>query len=173
MTMTNAPELKAENNPSGTVQTPLTIRQILAPTNLRDGSQKALNYATRFAQYFGAKLTLIHIYEEPFIYGSAMSPETAQELRKARQGAENALLAICEEMRAEYPKCDTYFQCGQPHELIVAAAKELNADLIVLSTHDYRWLNHLLFGSDAEAILHHAPCPVLVVHEHERDFVGS
>jgi nucleotide-binding universal stress UspA family protein len=169
--MTNAPELKAESNPS--VQTPLKIRRILAPTDLSDGSRKALNYATRFAQHFGAKLTLIHIYEEPFIYGSAMSPETAQELRKARQGAENALLAICEEIRAEYPKCDSYFQCGQPHELIVAAARILKSDLIVISTHEYRWLNHLLFGSDAEDILHHAPFPVLVVHEKERDLVVS
>lgn len=102
-----------------------------------------------------------------------MSPKTAQELRKARQGAENALLAVCEEIRAKYSKCDTYFQCGEPHELIVAAARNLKSDLIVLSAHDCRWLNHLLFGSDAEDILHHAPCPVLVVHEHEHDFVVS
>jgi universal stress protein A len=171
--MTNASELKADSNQSEAVQAPLKIRRILAPTDLSDDSKKAINYATRFAQQFGAKLTILHIYEEPFIYGNATSPETAQELRRMRQGAENALLAICEEIRTKHSRCDTYFQCGQPHELIVAAARELEVDLIVLSTHDYRWLNHLLFGSDAEAILHHAPCPVLVVHQHERDFVAS
>jgi nucleotide-binding universal stress UspA family protein len=100
-----------------------------------------------------------------------VSPETAQELQKARQRAEQKLLAIEQQIRAKHSNCDTYFQCGQPPELIVAAARNLESDLIVISTHDYRWLRHLLCGSDAEAILRHAPCPVLVVHEHERDFV--
>jgi universal stress protein A len=172
--MTKAPPCKTDGAVSKDVQeSPIQICRILAPTDFSENSRKALNYATKFAQHFGAKLTLLHIYEDPFIYEDTIRSETAQELRKARQCAENSLLALWEEIRLKHPDCDTYFDCGRPDELIVKAAAHLKADLIILSTHDYHWLSHLLFGSDAEHILHRAPCPVLVVHEHERDFLVS
>jgi nucleotide-binding universal stress UspA family protein len=151
----------------------LQIHRILAPTDLTKHSQKALNYATRLARHFGSKLTILHIHEDHFVFENTISPETAKVLQEERQRAENALLRIAEDIRSDHSNCDTYFQCGLPHEMIVKAARNLQADLIVLSTHDYRWFNHLLFGSEAEHILHHASCPVLVVHEHERDFVLS
>ena len=58
-----------------------------------------------------------------------------------------------------------------PAEEIVAAAKDLKVDLIVLSTHNYHWFSHLVDGSDAEQVLRHAPCPLLIVRKEERDFV--
>jgi nucleotide-binding universal stress UspA family protein len=115
----------------------------------------------------------LHIHEDHFVFENTISPETAKVLQEERQRAENALLGILEDIRSDHSNCDTYFRCGLPHEMIVKAAKNLQANLIVLSTHDYRWLNHLLFGSEQEHILHHVSCPVLVVHEHERDFVLS
>jgi nucleotide-binding universal stress UspA family protein len=152
---------------------PLQIRRILAPTDLTEHSRKALNYATRLAQHFGSKLIIPHIHEDHFVFENTISPETAKVLQEERQLAENALLGIAEDIRSDHSNCDTYFQCGLPHEMIVKAARNLQADLIVVSTHDYHWLNHLLFGSEAEHILHHVSCPVLVVHEHESDFVLS
>jgi nucleotide-binding universal stress UspA family protein len=58
-------------------------------------------------------------------------------------------------------------------EEIAHAAIELDADLIVLVTPDYKWINHLVGHSDAEEAVRRAPCPVLFVHEHEHDFVIS
>jgi hypothetical protein len=46
-------------------------------------------------------------------------------------------------------------------------------DLIVPVTPDYKWINQLVGLSDAEDVLRRAPCPVLIVHEHEHDFVIS
>jgi nucleotide-binding universal stress UspA family protein len=48
---------------------------------------------------------------------------------------------------------------------IRAAAEKFEADLLIISTHDFHWLHHLFFGSDAENILRHAPCPVLIFRE--------
>ena len=50
-----------------------------------------------------------------------------------------------------------------PRNQIVQAATDLAADLMVISTHGYNDWQHLLFGSDAEKIVQHAPCPILVV----------
>lgn len=60
---------------------------------------------------------------------------------------------------------------GKPCAEIVAAARDLNIDLIVLATRGYTGLRHVLLGSTAEQVVRHAPCPVRVVRERERDFI--
>jgi nucleotide-binding universal stress UspA family protein len=60
---------------------------------------------------------------------------------------------------------------GHPYQEITDAARELKVDLIVISTHGYTGLKHVLLGSTAERIVRHAPCPVLTVREKEQDFV--
>jgi nucleotide-binding universal stress UspA family protein len=56
---------------------------------------------------------------------------------------------------------------------IVTAARELESDLILLSTHGRTGLKHVFLGSVAENIVRLAPCPVLVVRENEREFVPN
>jgi universal stress protein A len=141
------------------------IRQILAPTDLSEESQKVLNYAAEVAQHFGSKLTILHIYETSSGTGDKADTERAGKFRQQDEVSKKRLLSIWEEVRAKQITCDTIFEWGRPNELIVTAAKNLQTDLIVLSTHHHHWLRHLFWGSDAEKILHHAPCPVLIVHE--------
>lgn len=43
---------------------------------------------------------------------------------------------------------------------------------LILSTHNGKWLEHMLFGRHADRILANAPRPVLVVREQETDFIG-
>jgi nucleotide-binding universal stress UspA family protein len=62
---------------------------------------------------------------------------------------------------------------GVPWEEVVTAARESNTDLIILSTHGRTGLSHALLGSVAERVMRHAPCPVLVVRERERDFIPA
>ena len=44
-------------------------------------------------------------------------------------------------------------------------ASEIQADLIVLSTHGRTGWERALLGSTAERIIRHAPCPVLVARQ--------
>lgn len=50
-----------------------------------------------------------------------------------------------------------------PAQIIVEAAKEVDADLIVVATHAYGIVGSLFFGSVARALVHDAPCPVLTL----------
>ena len=65
----------------------------------------------------------------------------------------------------------TLVRQGRSFHEIAEAARTLKADLIIISTHGYSGLKHALLGSTTERVVRHAPCPVLVVREHEREFV--
>ena len=56
---------------------------------------------------------------------------------------------------------------------IAAAAKELDADLIIISTHGHTGLKHVFLGSVTENVARLAPCPVLVVREEEHEFLRT
>jgi universal stress protein A len=52
---------------------------------------------------------------------------------------------------------------GSPESRIVEKAEEINADLIIVGSHDYNRWERLLLGSVSDSVIHHAPCSVLVV----------
>lgn len=52
---------------------------------------------------------------------------------------------------------------GDPAAAIVAFAAEMHADAIVMGTHGWSGIKHLVMGSVAESVVRSAPCPVLVV----------
>ena len=54
---------------------------------------------------------------------------------------------------------------GDPASEIVRVAKEEHPELIVLGTHGRTGLSRILMGSVAEAVVRHAPCPVLIYRQ--------
>ncbi|WP_433964874.1 universal stress protein [Tunturiibacter gelidiferens] len=58
---------------------------------------------------------------------------------------------------------DTVVVYADPEELIKQAAREVKADLIVVGSHGPGGVERLALGSVAEAVLHQATCPVLIV----------
>ena len=52
---------------------------------------------------------------------------------------------------------------GEAASEIVRVAEERKVDLIVIASHGRTGLGRILFGSTAESVVRHAPCPVLVV----------
>ena len=52
---------------------------------------------------------------------------------------------------------------GRASQEIVRVASEEKADVIVMGTHGYTGMAHVLLGSTAERVLRRAPCPVLTV----------
>jgi len=52
---------------------------------------------------------------------------------------------------------------GDPKSLIIDAAEEWHADLIVLGSHGRNSLDRFLMGSVSDAIVRHAHCSVEVV----------
>ena len=57
----------------------------------------------------------------------------------------------------------TLVEVGVGFDSITSVAKDRSADLIVITTHGYTGLKHVLMGSTAERVVRHAKCAVLVV----------
>ena len=144
---------------------PVEIKTILVPTDLRPESMIALRYALTLAKQFNANLTLLHVLEEPYTSDTELESgaEELLVLKKSKEERELALLE--EELRSEYRNCRSCFRVGSPFRQIVHEAENIKASVIVISSHSYGWLGRILHGSGADVILHSTLCPVLVVNE--------
>lgn len=94
-----------------------------------------------------ARLTLLHATEDD-------DPPAA---------AEALFVAALERVGAGGPKVQTLVRRGRAADAILAAAQEVGASLIALSTHGRTGLNRLVLGSVAEEVTRAAPAPVLLV----------
>ena len=61
----------------------------------------------------------------------------------------------------------THLRMGAVDLEIVALAKVLKADLIIMGCRGHRGIRRAIEGSISDAVIRHAPCPVLVVRSHE------
>jgi nucleotide-binding universal stress UspA family protein len=137
----------------------LPLNTILYPTDFSKCSDAAIPMARALARDRGAKLILLHVSPIEVIadgaYVAPMDPrvykDALEELRQRLEGPD-LKLAIEVDLRQ-----------GDAANEIVAAADDWRTDLIVMGTHGRGGLGRLLLGSVAEAVMRHAPCPVLTV----------
>jgi universal stress protein A len=141
------------------------LRKILVPVDFSEHSRKALEYAIAFAKQFGAELNLVHVVR-PYPVGPEMAPVDIESVQDAKSELE-----VMRKQVAETVYCQTSMRTGDPCLEIIDAAKQLDVDLIIISTHGRTGLAHLVLGSTAEKLVRHADCPVLVVRREEHDFI--
>lgn len=88
-----------------------------------------------------------------------------EEAKAARRGAERQLGEQRAILAARFG--DAQVTCavvdGDPRDVIVDAARQWPATLILIGSHGRTGLKHLLLGSVANAVLHAAPCTVQIV----------
>jgi universal stress protein A len=169
---TSRSRLELTGRPSTKASTlaPVTLRRILVATDFSEASLNALRCAVRFARPFNAALYLVHVIKKPsFVHGLENVPLVLPEAKRAKiVRIKLASLAKAEISKALPLATGVYF--GEPSREIVALARQVEADLIVLATQGRTGLPRMLLGSTAEQVIRHAPCPVLVVRERARSF---
>ncbi|MCS6924531.1 MAG: universal stress protein [Candidatus Binatia bacterium] len=139
----------------------------LVPTDFSSCAKKAAEEAISLAQSFGGRVLFFHAVDLSFIYTSVYGPELAPipptpVLTPADiEGEWHAFLA-------SLPFLDTiswekHTTEGRAATAILAYAEERQVDVIVMGTHGYTGLAHMLLGSVAEHVVRAAPCPVITV----------
>lgn len=138
--------------------------EIMVPTDFSSRSDRAINYAVEIARRLGSHLSLLHIVPAPYAIDYTLGGIPNGKWEKVRHRADQKLEAVLQRSRIKYEAVDILVRIGSDlHEEIVGAAREVCADLVVLSTHGYKGWKLLLFGSDADELLIKIPCPVLVI----------
>jgi universal stress protein A len=149
----NSPIAQTEAAETVIAQQPASTR-ILALTDFSRRSQAAVEYAVQLAKSMHARLTLLHVLPPQSDFNYTMGG-----LEAAKKLAEET---TC--IKANYGEVDSTFRTGLDlHDEIISVAREIVADLLVVSTHGDTGWKHFLFGSDAAKIAKDAPCPILVV----------
>ena len=151
---------------------PFKLKTILVPIDFSDCSKKALRYALPLAQTHGAKITLAYAVPPAYGAGEFIAVDYAQMDEDMRITGQRELdKLVADEVHGQAPT-DTMVTIGSPAYVIPEAAKKTQADLIVISTHGRTGLKHVFLGSVAEQVVQRAPCPVLVVREHEHEILA-
>lgn len=141
----------------------MKIECILCPTDLSPDSDEALRYAVALSKAYNAELLLLHCDT-----GDASTlggyDAAAQTIREAlvRYSGEPDLNGLDWK--------SVVVNCKDVGEAISREAARYCVDLIVMRSRR-RPHRAALLGSTAESVSRTAPCPVLVMHSDERDWV--
>jgi nucleotide-binding universal stress UspA family protein len=84
-----------------------------------------------------------------------------------KQGVMDYLDRTAETIRCKGTKVNTMVRTGNAADEILKTAKEINVDLIAMSTHGRSGLRRLAFGSITDKVLHGTETPVLMVRAPE------
>ena len=150
----------------------ITIERILCPVDLSAGSIEALRYAVALARAYEAKLYLCHCVE---------SSTKKKSPRLSAGGKEKINAAFANSViqhlgHADFAEIDWEGIIVEDDEGaavgITREAARRKVDLIVMRSRHRPHVAALL-GSTAEALCRIAPCPVLVTHPREREWVVS
>ena len=138
----------------------IDIKRILCPTDLSPYSGTAVRYALALARAHDAELILLHCTDGTDADREAQLLETSCWNTSIRSTSRRALASwlLRRPMTID--------------EEIMRRAQTEHVDLIVMRSRR-RPHRAALLGSTAESVCRSAPCPVLVMHNDEREFVSD
>src|SRR5712692_4555724 len=120
-----SPQTAVRSQPvAGADASRLRIKRILAPTDFSDYSKKALHYAVRFAEQFGATLTVLHVVEPviPTTDGFGAFQVPALDVGVLQKNAGASLTSMVRDEVDELVPVKTLVRCGPPSQEIVSLA---------------------------------------------------
>lgn len=144
----------------------MKIESILCPTDLSPDSDEALRYAVALSRAYNAELILLHCETGEIAADVNAHDAAAKTIRQAlvRYSGDPDLAGL--EWKSVVTTSDDVGEAITRHAAI------LKVDLIVMRSRR-RPHRAALLGSTAESVSRTAPCPVLVMHTDERDWVTA
>ncbi|MEW6300119.1 MAG: universal stress protein [Thermodesulfobacteriota bacterium] len=147
------------------------FQRILVPVDIAETSVVALTYARRLAEASTGTVYPLHIVP------TADSDLLLRDVYQAREEghrvnhvvAERVAKQKLEELARQHLSGIRYetilHVSGDPGRLILEVEKDVGADLLIMSTHGFTGLFHLLLGSLTERMVRESSCPVLSIRQ--------
>jgi nucleotide-binding universal stress UspA family protein len=150
--------VRSVSQPAGVAR----LKRILVPLDGSALARQALPLATELATCAQAELLLVQAIPpltEPYIGGGL----PAGALETLREHARQELSAVAGKLRPYQVPVRIATVDGRAAEVILKAAVQRQADLIVMATHGRSGLSRWALGSVADKLLHAARTPLLLV----------
>lgn len=136
------------------------FKTVVWATDGSEAADLALPYVTSLAKESGSAIVVLHV-EETFVGRAggyplrADAPDISAKIESQAEQLSGAGINARKMMLGGH--------AGGAAHRIAEAAKEVDADLIVVGTRGHTAFAGLLVGSVTQRLLHVAPCPVLAV----------
>ncbi len=150
------------------------MKNILIALDYAPNAQKVAEIGFSLNENKNARITLLHVVTNPAYYGSTvydpimgfggytnldlMAPDILNELKHTSQQFLDTV-----KLHLDDATINTIVREGEVAETILAVAKYLQADTIVMGSHSKRWLENILLGSITEKVLHHTSVPLFII----------
>ena len=152
------------------------FRKILAAVDNEPHEPQALDVleqAVRLDANGDAELHIVHVVV-PIASPTGITEAFAQELRSDQmQLARDYTDQVALRAATLFPgKITVHLVRAHLPDGIVHVAERIEADVVVVGTHDYRGMKRFFLGSVAAEVANRAPCPVLVARPRLYDAAG-
>ncbi len=151
-----------------------TMKNILIALDYDPTAQRVAELGFSLGENNHAAITLLHVIADPSYYASTvydpimgfggymnmdlLRPDIMDELKTTS-------LDFLEKTKRHLgdDTIKTLVREGIIAASILDAAKELNADIIVMGSHSQRWLENIVMGSITEYVLHRTAIPLFII----------
>jgi universal stress protein A len=144
------------------------FRKVLCPIDFSEHSLAALDLALKIAQQNDAALCLVNVVILPPVAATPVQAVPTEPYPDLEKESHEQLVKLARKRIPATVRYETLVVNGWPGEAVLKAARDLDADLIVMGTHGRTGLSHLVLGSVAEQVVRESQIPVLTAHSTER-----
>jgi universal stress protein A len=144
------------------------VKRILVVSRSTKHCKKAIDYGIALAKQNGAKLYVLHVFDNPFGLEAWSLPvvslkEIQKEYKRMQEKAHSDLNRIIEAEKDRGISIEVSITDGEPDEKILHFVEDNNIDLLIMLAHEEGRLEHLLFGRSINRIIRKLPCSVMLV----------
>ena len=134
------------------------LDRILLPLDGTEIYAETLSYLKELGLESAPELYLLHVLQP------------GSEKQTSADAAGHPLLKkYCDAMQAEGWKVSAELRSGEPIEEITRFAADIDASLLVMSTHGRSGLENIREGSVTEHVVRQSPCPLFILHSTRAD----
>jgi nucleotide-binding universal stress UspA family protein len=135
------------------------INQIVCPIDLSDISDHVVGHAAVLAQWYGARLTLLHVVANAPVMD--LPPPVLDPAERLR--LERAMRDVAAHAAPSVAMDSTVVEAESAPQAILEHLATSAADLVVMGSHGRSGFQRFFLGSVTEKVIRKAACPAMVV----------
>ena len=156
------------------------MKKVLIALDYDKSAQKVAAAGYEMAKDMNAEVVLLHVISDPVYYSSVeyspiMGLTDSLGVDPLKFESSDRLKEVSQHFLDDTKKhlgddtIQTKLKEGDFADSILAGAKELHADVIVMGSHSRKWLENIVMGSVTEKVLRHTSIPLFIVPTKNRD----